>query len=239
MAKGRKRKRGGGGANARMFGYGKHARVVPGVTRTGGYYGRFGIGGELKFLDTTCDDALVSTSGTLNGDITPLNGLILIPQGDGESARIGRKVNITKIGIRMTLVLPNTTTLALMDDTVRVILIQDKQCNGALPAVTDVLQNASFDSFNNLANSQRFHTLWDKTVSLSTMGLGVTTAPAQSSAPVNKSISKYIKCNIPIEYSGTTGNVTTIRSNNIFFLYISRSGAMKVECEMRFRYSDN
>lgn len=239
MAKGKKRKRGGGGANARIFGYSKHARVVPGVTRTGGYYGRFEPGGELKFLDANADDLAVSATGTINGDVTAANGIILIPQGDGESERIGRKVNITKIGVRMTFELPNTTTLTNMSDVVRVILVQDKQCNGALPAVLDVLAGANFDSFNNLANSQRFHTLWDKTVALSTMNLGTETGVAHYAAPVTKCVSKYIKCNIPIEYSGTTGNVSTIRSNNLFFLYISRNGAMKIECQLRFRYSDN
>lgn len=124
-------------------------------------------------------------------------------------------------------------------DTVRVIMFLDKQANGATAAVTDILETASFLSFNNLANSGRFQTLLDKTVTLNYMTLASDGAGLVSSANKFTDFSFHKRCNIPIEFSATTGAITEIRSNNIGVLLISRAASSALFSNIRIRFSDN
>ncbi len=238
MAKG-KRKRSGKSrssySNAK-----RHGKLLPrqrGYDRTVGYYGRYnrGLDSEKKFHDVDADDDVVSLGGTIQ------NALLTIVQGATESQRIGRKITITDISLNMSLSVPATTTAADGNDVCRVMLILDKQCNGALPAlITEVLESANFDSFNNLANKGRFRTLWQKKIVLNHTAGGWNGANVISFES-GKNLSKSLRCNIPIEYDNTaaTGVITTIRSNNIFMLYISKNGLCGVDCSMRFRYTDS
>lgn len=130
--------------------------VVPGFTRTGGFFGRFGQGGELKFHDVDLDDAVVAAGAV----VTP--SVCLIAQGVTESTRVGRKCTLKSINWRFSITLAPSTASANTSDTIRVIMYVDKQANGATAANTDVLESASFLSFNNLSNKGRFRTLMDR-----------------------------------------------------------------------------
>ncbi len=131
-------------------------------------YGRRGGNGELKFHDIDVDDAVVASGGVIQNAGT----INIIPQGVSEKQRIGRKCTIKSIGWRFECSLaeqdaqPNPET----NDVLRVIMYQDKQCNGATAAVLDILESADYQSFNNLANSSRFRTLMDRTYDLNWMG---------------------------------------------------------------------
>ncbi len=213
----------------------KRRYVVAGVTRTGGFYGRFSNGGELKFHDVDLDDAVISATGTVTASVN------LIAQGVTESTRVGRKCVIKSIMWRGQYSLPeqDAQTTPQDADTARIIMFLDKQANGATAAVTDILESADFQSFNNLANSGRFVKLLDKNVDLNVLALGSDGAGVISSGAVNKSFTFYKKCNIPIEFSSTTGAITEIRSNNIGVLLLSRTGAMGFASKIRLRFSDS
>jgi len=63
--------------------------------------------------------------------------------------------------------------------------------------------------------------------------------PRRALNNTNVPFEMYKKCNIPIEYSGTTGAITEIRSNNIFLLASSDGQAddlvtMVGNCRVRF-----
>ncbi len=205
-----------------------------GYDRTGGYYGRFrNVGSELKFHDLDINDAAVAVAGTVQ------TALCAIPQNDTENGRDGRKCTITNIGWRWELLLNSTGTLLDTSDIVRIMLVLDKQANGALPAVTDVLATDDFQSFNNLANSSRFKTLYDKTISISATGgsgRGTTDTLAFGEKRIQGSFFK--KCNVLMEYdsSATTGVITSIRSNNIFAILLSLSGNTAFTSKMRLRF---
>ena len=102
------------------------------------------------------------------------------------------------------------------------------------------MEAATVDSFRNLENSNRFHILYDKTWAV-TQQAGATS----STYFVEKNFQAYIKCNIPLEFSGATGGLSEIRSNNLLTLAISEydSGggetAPTVEYHSRLRYKDN
>lgn len=212
----------------------KKRRFIRGRDRVGGYYGRFSKrDGELKFHDVDLDDAVVSGGGTVTATIN------IIPQGTTEVERIGRKCNIRKIAWRYSLSLPAAAGATLVSgDILRMILFIDKQANGATAAVTDVLESAHYQSFNNLSNSGRFRILMDKTYDLNnTAGAG---DGAVNDSPLWEiSDSFYKDCNIPIEFSSTTGAITEIRSNNLGVLLISRGGSPKLDSKFRLRFSDN
>lgn len=231
-----------GGSRGRYkSGYGGTRRRAwgPGYSRQGGFYGRFrpgpAAGGELKFFDVTLDDAVIAAGGAITDSIN------LIAQGITESTRGGRKCTIKSIYWRYHVTLPEVNDAADpgLPDTIRMILYVDKQANGATAAVTDILADAQFQAFRNLANSQRFAILLDKQITMNYLGLaGGTVAGAVAQTHVNRDGTFFKKCNIPLEFSDTTGAITEIRSNNIGVLLISQAGIGGFLSQFRLRFSD-
>ncbi len=211
---------------------------VPGVDRTGGYYGRYaGPNAELKFHDVDLDKA--TTVITTAGIVEPT--VIIIPQGVEENKRVGRKCTLKSVNWKYKVNLPIVASAGsgVTPDTVRMIVFQDKQCNGATATVAGLLVAANYQAFRNLANSSRFNVLMDKTITLNYLG-GAGDGAANDFNEVSKSGSFYKTCNIPIEYdnSADTGVLTTIRSNNIGVLLISESAVVVLDSKFRFRFSD-
>ncbi len=211
--------------------YGVHR----GYTRTSGYYGRFaGPSGELKFHDINIDDAVIAANGTIAED-----SCVGIAQGTTESERIGRRASIRSINWRFSIaLLLQANTATPLTDTVRVILYLDKQCNGATAAVTDILEDDDYQSFNNLANKSRFRTLMDRTYSFEPPAASGADATAEW-GPLKIDETFYKQCNIPIEWDSTTGAITEVRSNNIGVLLLSSSGVCTFNSAMRLRFSDS
>lgn len=184
-------------------------RFVPGYQRTGGFYGRFaGPGAELKFFDTALDFMFdtsleVPATGQLN----------LIPQGVTESTRVGRKCVLKSILMKGNMVFVPAAA-ATAAGIARLWLVLDKQANGAAAAATDVF--TSIDTavcLRNLSNSERFVILkkWMWTFN---SPAGVTTAYNN----VRRLFSFYKPCNIPLEFSSTTGAITELKTNNVFLM---------------------
>lgn len=222
-------------------GFGKRPKVirpvvVPGYTRQSGFYGRFGVGGELKFHDLDITDATVAAGGTIG-----IDSINKIPQGVTEVQRIGRKCTIRSINWRFRMTLPELDAVAdpAAPDVIRVILYLDKQANGATAAVTDILESDDYQSFNNLANKSRFRTLMDREYDLNYSNLASDGAGVVSASATTISDTLFKKCNIPIEFDSTTGAITEIRSNNIGVLLLGRAGIAGFDSKMRVRFSDN
>lgn len=125
------------------------------------------------------------------------------------------------------------------------MVVWDKQCNGATATVDGAggpMETASnINSFRNLENSSRFVLLHDKTYNLNAYG-AASTAGTFAFAEVKKNFSINLpKLNIPLEFSGATGGLTEIRSNNLLTIAITDEGtnAPTVEYISRIRYKDN
>ncbi len=220
--------------------------VVPGYTRKVGFYGRYaGAGrmprsgaGELKFFDRTLDDAVVAVAGTV------VDSINLIAQGVTENTRIGRKCTIKSINWRYQVKLPAVDAQALpgKPDTIRIIMYLDKQCNGVTAAATGdsgILAAASWQSFNDLANTGRFNILHDKMITLNPSAGLSDGAGLASTAEVIREGSYYKKCNIPLEFSDTAGAIGELRSNNIGVLLLSSAGLCGFLSRVRVRFSDS
>jgi len=205
--------------------------VTPGYTRTGGNYGRYaGRGAELKFFDTTTSFNIDQT-----GEVPATGQLNLIPQGVTESTRVGRKCVLKSIQAKWDLAYsPAAAAIAATVGVIYVIL--DKQANGAAAAATDVFTGTNLtQAMHNLSNSQRFVVL-KKMPFVFNAQAGVSTAYNSTV----KHVEFYKKCNIPLEFSSTTGAITEIRSNNVFLLAgaYNTDDLIGVSGVVRVRFSD-
>lgn len=206
-----------------------------GYARTGGFYGRYGEGSrELKFFDTVTNFTYDAT-----GEVPATGQLNLIPQGNTQSTRVGRKCTIRQIQVRWL----NFTAqaAATAGDAGYIAIWHDRQCNGAAAAAGDVLITGNGiigQSMRNLENSARFRCLKEWRWNLQPAA-GVTTAWSVAT----KWIVATIKCNIPIEFDSTfsTGVIGTIRSNNIFLLAGSANQDDQTTCagNVRVLFSDD
>ncbi len=187
---------------------------------------------EKKFHDLDIDDTAIDNAGTI---VAP--SCNLIAQGTTEVTRIGRKATIASIHWHFETRLPTQTAAASASDVARIILYVDKQANGATASVTDILESANYQSFNNLANKSRFRTLMDRTYNLNASA-GGGDGTTEDYGQVIESDSFHKKVNIPIEFDSTAGAITEIRSNNIGVLTISRSGVAAFASKMRLRFTD-
>jgi len=213
----------------------KATKSEQGLLRTGGYYGRYNkplvSTNEKKFKDTTLAATAVPAAGVILS-----SSVNLIAQGTTESTRIGRKCQLRNIYIHGNISLPSTNTATQTSDIVRLIVYIDKQTNGAAAEVTDILKDADYRSFRNLANQERFVILKDKTYDISAQAQA--TGTAQTTGVNTYHIKMYKKLDLPIEFSSTTGAITEIKSNNIGIMAIGLSERAEVSYICRIRFDD-
>lgn len=204
------------------------------MVRTGGNYnqvrkrrnprtGRYlvGSGPERKFVDTVLGNVTTSTlsigTNSAGDSGTPtlvpgqlLNGLL---QGTDSTTRIGRKIIMTSIQGRITLTCQNNAAGAIPAGTlggqVRLIVFMDNQTNGLIPALSDVMLNATnqfIQSPYNLNNRERFRVLYDKIRMID---------PQNQQSCYFK---LYKKLNAPVIFNaGNAGTVADIQTGSIYF----------------------
>lgn len=199
---------------------------MPGYTRTVGAYARSVPGAvEKKYFDSN-----IANSGDLSAGVV-FNSCCLVPQGTTDVTRVGNKIMIKNINLKGTLTLDDQGTGSIPNGIIRIIVFIDKQANGATAAVTDILKTATFASFRNMDQVDRFTILKDKVYTIRCQS---SNALHTGASAIYFAMSK--KCNIPIHYSSTTGAITEIKSNNVGLLYIAdgtqvnvASGASRVK----------
>lgn len=212
--------------------------VLKGQVRSySSYSGNYRYGGvtsELKFFDNT-----INVTTPAAGNVTQL---LTIPQGVGQSERVGRRITVKAIVCNLTTYMNGTGVAAAIGmDRVRFVLVEDTQANGAAcdwgTVSNGVFASASVDALRNLDNSARFRILkdWD-------LVLNCTAGVSGAWQYAAKSLNYYTKTNIKIEYdsSATTGAIGTIRSNNICLLAIGQTttNGCNLSGTIRIRYSD-
>lgn len=214
----------------------KYRRVTGnqrGYVRTGGNYGRYNNGrkAELKYGDTKLLGQVISISGLAVGTLNK------IPQTAGPTGRIGQKVRIKNINIRVEYYLPPiSTTFANAVDTVRFILYVDRQCNGAVLPLRNLIESPNVFAHRHMSEIARVRVLRDKTI---VVGPSPTAANGYF-IDVREFFTMNVNCDIPLEFSSdlVDGQIATVRSNNIGIWMISANGLVKCTLEARVRYSD-
>lgn len=126
---------------------------------------------EVKYSDLGQDGNGFLTSPlvspiTAAGSVSCLNQ---INAGTGVNQRIGTQVTIRNVSYRFEVDLP-TTVANQVPTSGRVILLWDKQSNGALPIYLNIFNVANYLSFMNPSAAQRFTILRNQQFSLSPNG---------------------------------------------------------------------
>ncbi len=198
--------------------------------------------GELKFFDIRKAATNLTAAGVILDD-----SICEVAQGVTESERIGRKMTIRSINFRGEWQNGLGTATGTVDGRLRIVIVWDKQANGAAFTVANVLENngaaVDINSFRNLSNAGRFVVLMDKTFNANIPGVAQTAAGTFTSYANAHSWTFYKSCNIPIEYDAAAGAITEMRSNNVGIFALSQTpvnpgAASTVSYTCRIRFSD-
>ncbi len=208
--------------------------------RTGGF-----MGIEKKFADTeTADDAFAVTWARMEGATnSQISG---VAQGNGESQRIGRKIQIHSIHIKA-----RVTRVALIASAVvpkhlvgRFVLVLDTQTNGAALTATDVMdggQNDDTMAFRNMQFTSRFRVLWDKRWVLKGGIANVGNAATYSNGNNSTGIMVYnkrFKTPISVTYnSTTTAVVAAVTDNSFHIIGVANDTLALLSYQVRIRYT--
>ncbi len=193
-----------------------------------------GARSEKKFFDDTQATFSMTTTGAVASA-----DLFLITQGSTANQRIGRKILITDLYFRGHLFLPGQSTST--HDTGRIIILLDKQANGANPVQADILVGTNWKDFRNLDTSHRFKVLATRTYNFAPTGI-TTNFDANTRLVTFNSYNMFIalnNLNIPIMYDASTGALGDLVSNNIVIYTHSEKGLVDMSWKKRVRYRDS
>lgn len=202
--------------------------------------------GELKYVDTLSMSTTIST--TLSA--FPLN---IVQTGDTNKDRDGKAIMVKSIYLRGRLFL-NGDVDASAADHLRMVIVYDRQTNGAAPTWASVFQsvnsansvtNTSF-SFTNVDNNDRYQILMDKHFGTDVLVANSATAASafarQGIAPTPQDITFYKRVNLPTRYGSSDGTVADIQSGSIYLLLLGTVAAAAAgwswQGEARIRFSD-
>lgn len=182
---------------------------------------------EKKFRDV---NQVISADDT--GSFTLLNGMA---QGTSQSTRIGNKISMTSILLRLAAFNGEAGASAPI---IRYLIVYDKQTNAATPAITDVLTAATVLAPMNLANRDRFVVLAEDTFRPDN-----TFNDTAAIAEYAEFRQRYIKIRLDTVFNNTSGGtVADIQSGGLFIIALSTmvNGTAEpvVTIYSRIRYTD-
>jgi len=200
-------------ANAVVTPASQVSTMIPGTYRTSNLWAMGLKGsGESKFHDTL-------DGGTFTNAAWKIYSLNNVPTGDGGNLRDGRQITVTNFHINGFL-----AGLTASYVTYRIVVLIDKQANGAYPDPAVIFINTATAAgvggggttvggpvaYRNLDNITRFEVLYDKKHIVAPSIAGMTTPPIKQFKISRKKM-------FNVEFSGTSGDIGTIRSNNLLF----------------------
>lgn len=214
--------------------------VVRPNARTGGFQGI-----EMKFIDIeSVDDAFATTWATMeDGTNDVLSGIV---QGNGESQRIGRKVQIHSIHLKCFVATDSVETngTPAADVIGRYCLVLDKQTNGAQLTATDVMdggQTKDTLAFRNLQHTRRFQVLWDRKFKLGrsndTNEANINKYGRGKTSTTIMTYNKRFNPPIPVLFSGNDATVSSITDNSLHMIGVADSTLGKLTYQCRIRYT--
>lgn len=176
------------------------------------------------------DIATAAYACDTTGSVTALN---LIDEGTGDSARIGRKIQLTSVQIRGFIQPADADT---GDSMVRVMLVWDKQVNGVIATIANILSAATANSFMNLDNRERFKVVCDEKFTL--QQFNVASSLSGSALPLVDVYKKFSGVTI---YDGTGGGIADINTGAMYLVTIGTAVAAigaTAQLACRVRYTD-
>ncbi len=180
------------------------------------------INAERKYQDITIFQTVSTTMTAIQ--------LTNLTQGTTTTTRVGNQVKWVSFLIRFSLVVGSN---ANQGSQFRMILVQDKQTNGAIYTNAAIMENSN-DPQSPLEKDSafRFRILWDRMITLSDNVAGRMIVGGK----------KFIKLrNIRTRYAGNTGTITDNISNSLSLFLISDepTDVPEFTARVRLRYIDN
>ncbi len=209
--------------------------------RTGGYVGR-----ELKFLRSeTVGDTFATGWATMeDGTMKCLNA---VSQGNGESARVGRRYTMQSIHVRGLISEPKAEAAGdpIEDTVVRIVMVLDKQTNAAQMTASNVYDitapTVDYLAFRNLQYTARFQVLWDRTfvlkASMATTNEGAAGAFACGVVKRVFKINHVFKGGLKVECVLTAATVASITDNSIHMIGIASNASVQMNWQSRLRFT--
>lgn len=182
---------------------------------------------EKKNVDLFTSTFWTNASGSWT--ITPIN---LIAQGTTANQHIGRKAVMTSVLVRGWLALGNGPY------PVRIVVVYDKETNGAVAAATDIFAINDSMSPMNLANSDRFTVVADVTPIFNGQS-----AQQSVSGSSNVAFEIFRKMSLPIQFNDTTtATITAINTGSLLVCCCAADNGTAIgaqETYSRVRFIDN
>lgn len=201
---------------------------------------------EVKSWDYAINDPIVSVGGSNVPAINTVAGngatndftmgmcslVCGIQQGPQYYQRIGTKINVRSIQFKLVL---QWGSVGGDPSTTRLMLLYDKQPNGAYPAIGDIIHNndATVSPFGGIAmvNRSRFDIIKDKVY-----------CPSEAANPMVVD-NIFVKGNWAVEYGTNTGLIGDVRSGNFLAVMWALADTAAennhlMSCNCRIRYYD-
>lgn len=191
---------------------GKIAKTVGGIISM--------INPEKKYVDNTVSLTSVPGTGVLVATYT------MMAQGLGDQQRNGNSIKGVDIAGKMYL----QKNIGVQTTAMRLIWVLDKECDGAAPLLSQILDNVDVVSGLNKDYTKRFVILKDKMLTLNDGG-GQT-----------KFQKYYFPTDFHVHYDGATAAITDAKENQVFLFAISDQTADYAPLIThfgRFNYYDN
>lgn len=158
---------------------------------------------ERKWVDNTPG---VSATTVTTGTLTLLNAMT---QGTTQNTRIGNRVYMRSVHLRINQSFTGPTSPS---SPLRLLVVYDKESNGAAPTATDILTGDTISSPLNLNRPGRFLVLMDEYI------------PVQNGNAAAYFCNRYVKLGLPVLFNaGNAGTIADISSGAIYS-YISHGG---------------
>lgn len=175
---------------------------------------------ERKNIDDTTPKW---ATGVTTWTITCIND---VAQGTSAITSIGRKILMKSILLQA--VLTNSNGFG------RLLIVYDRQTNGAAPAATDVLTSNTMMAAQNLDNRDRFIILadiypWEQSENIANGNINGSPGGYK----------RFIKCNLETIYGSNLGTVADIQSGGLFIMTNCNGGTIAGETGLqRVRFVD-
>lgn len=166
-------------------------------------------------------------------------------QGTAATQRIGLKVSPRSIRLKGHISM-DESAFGDVTNVIRLMLIWDREFNGGLPALTDILENTGQPEYSmpKWNTRRRFKILWDKTIWLGS-------AAAWGGSSVYTSITNKFAQNIDVYkklhrmgtsfFQGSSNTNADAYNGQLLFVYLSDSSAIPhpdIWMQFRYRYTD-
>lgn len=174
---------------------------------------------ELKNIDYTTNTLFpTSALSTFNA----ANVINLVTQGPTPVQYIGRSLMMKKLSFRYVFN-SNITNLSVATNgsfLVRLLIVYDKDTNGSVPLINEVLTTNDFGSFNNLDNSDKYCVLYDKIKQINPDGGGAVGGAVHGAIGFWKA---NIKLNHIMKFQGASPSISSITKGAIY-AFIAQNG---------------